>query len=131
MLLLLEQDHPFHLALGTSLQRYLKDDKQLAAQYHDAVQKSKVALCRYNNYGVFCGICICNKFLRLNSNRNLLNLYLQFYCAFQHKPFQPLKGRTHFSQRGLTYIQHRLLNKNEIILTFNYTSSAFENLKND
>ena len=78
VLLLLEQDHPFHLVLGTSLQRYLKDDKQLAAQYHDAVQKSKVALCRYNNYGVFCGICICNKFL----GRILIEIFLIYTCNF-------------------------------------------------
>ena len=79
VLLLLEQDHPFHLALGTSLQRYLKDDKQLAAQYHDAVQKSKVALCRYNNYGVFCGICICNKFFvpKLHLLLGSVNLVLE------------------------------------------------------
>ena len=127
VLLLLEQDHPFHLALGISLQRCLKDDKQLVARYHDAVQKSKVALCRYSNYGVFCGICICIECLGQNSNRNLQNLYLQFYCAFQHKLFQPPKGRTHFSPRGLTYIQHPLLNKNEIILMFNYTYNGFEN----
>ena len=46
VLLLLEQGHPFHLALETSLQRCLKDDKLLVARYHDAVQKSKVALYR-------------------------------------------------------------------------------------
>ena len=129
VLLLLEQDHPFHLALGTSLQRCPKDDKQLVARYHDAVQKPKVVLYRwYKTPSKACCLkivfAIC---VRLNSNIRLMILYLQFCCAFQHRLFQPLKGRTHFSPRGLTYIQHPLLNENEIILMFNNTSSAFKN----